>query len=183
MLESLVRTYQDHLSLHYSQQRLFPFLTFNFTGRIIGWKFAAADNFGGGRAILSVWSPNNLAYAITEEYFMEMCPSLEFTLDDGRTVFIHESGPIPPGIEFNPGDFLGLFMRPRDVADFVIYLYDGNQQSAISAMNGYFSYSIDERGPSVKEVVLSAINERDQLLPLISLHLCEGNTKLISHLC
>ena len=37
------------------------------------------------------------------------------------------------------------------LADFVIYLYDGNQQSAISAINGYFSYSIDEQGPFVKK--------------------------------
>lgn len=176
MIETLVRTYQDHLSLQYSQQRLFPLFKFNFTGKIIGWKFASFNSMGRGRPNISVWSPLNMAYVTSDYDLIDECFSSVITLDDNREVFIIESGPTPPGISFMPGDFLGLFMRPQEVADFVVYMYDGSRQSVINKTTDYFSCSIAAQGAGRTSVDLNDISDkdRDQLLPLLSLHLCEG---------
>lgn len=170
-------TYQDTLSLQYSQDRLFPSLTFTFDGRIVGWTFAATDNRGGGRPQIGVWSldSNTGSYSVRGREILDECVSSEVKLDTNITVSIHNGGPPRPGLPFNRGDILGVFMRPSGIADFVPYLYNGSLQSDVGPFGGYFSYFLSRRTPrSAESGILSDINiNRDLLLPLMSLKLCK----------
>lgn len=174
-IESLTREYQDSLTLAYGEERLFPALEFPFKGRIIGWKFAATDNTGGARPHLNSWSlmSGNMYDRGPGEDLGE-CVTSEIRLDS-FTVFIHESGPPSPGIEFSRGSILGLFMRPQGRADFVPYLYDGNLQSEVNASaEGSFSYYREVQAPRSNIAAISRLPKQDQLLPLMSLELCES---------
>ena len=176
LIEELAWTYQSSFNIEHSQQRLFPALEFTFRGRIIGWKFAATENVGGARPILSVWSSNATdRYTLSGNVFLDECITSRVQLST-RVAFIHESGPPSPGLTFNRGDILGLFMRPRDTADFVPYLYNGNRQSDINPRPAnFYSYILNTQGPRTTDVSLSNIMNGDRLLPLMALELCKNS--------
>ena len=75
-----------------------------------------------------------------------------------------------------------MFMSPEDLADFVPYLYDGNLQFAVSPDTGErFSVFRNVRNPRDDTVKLDVLATRglvDDLLPLMSLQLCESNNLL-----
>ena len=177
-LENLAVQYRDSFTLPGGggQQRLFPALNFTFRGRIIGWKVAATEfNDGNGRPILSVWSTSDGdTYTRKQSKFLEECILSMVRLENKAIVFIHSDGPPSPGINFDRGDILGLFMR-QEIAEFVPYLYDGSSQSAVNPKNGTFSYILRETIPRSNSIRLSERSERnrDRLLPLMSLELCK----------
>lgn len=173
LIPTLLLRYEDSLTFLYQNQILFPTLEFKFRGKIIGWTFAAVENSGGGRAILSTWYNNGGdRYVSRNDQLVDWCFSSTVTLSNGTEVIIHEGGPVE-GIDFYDGDILGLFIRPQNIADYDIYLYNGNEQSEVdNTSNGYFSFSYSSRGPRFSDVRLSAATSA-QLLPLISLELCE----------
>ena len=184
-LETLVLDYQDNLSLQYSQDRVFPSLRFNFTGRIIGWAFAATDNEGGGRPRIGVWGRDDPAsdqYSINttvSRAFLDECIVDQIELDNNVSVFLHQSGPEPPGLDFNAGDILGLFMQRAEIADYVPYLYNASLESDIGVepVGGFFSYYLERGVPRDRSISLGSA-EFDQLLPLLSLKLCEWFLRL-----
>ncbi len=177
-IETLASTYQDSLSSQYAQQRVFPLLEFTFDGRIIGWTFAATENIGGQEPILTVWRPmpNDMRHfdllpAQSEQ--LDECVTSMFPLDDGRIVFVHDSGPTSPGISFSRGDRLGLYLQQQSRADFVPYLYNGSLQSEVNSPDGTYSqYQGADRFRRGQDI--SPNSPRDQLLPLIALELCKS---------
>lgn len=175
-IESLVVEYQSTLSLRFRQERFFPSLRFPFNGRIIGWKMAAVLYSDRGRTqpILAPWSFDEEEYVRGEA--VDILPCIASTIPlDNFTVFVHENGPEPPGVPFNEGDVLSLFVRPENNANFVPYLYNGNLQSTVNASSdGNFSYFRNVQVPRDSAADLNRLPNRDVLLPLLALELCES---------
>jgi hypothetical protein len=171
-LERLARDYQGTLELGFREERFFPALTFPFNGMIIGWKIATTRRSGGTNPIITPWSFEGVEYKRGQQMETTECIISELPLNN-FTVFIHESGPEPPGVPFNRSDILSVFMRPENNVRFVPYLYNGNLQTEVSASaGGVYSLFRNVQRPRDPTVRLERLNP-DALLPLLSLELCE----------
>ena len=156
---------QNKLFLPPPQQPwLFPSLIFNCTGSVYKWRGAASPlGVGQGQPVLIVWRQNpgsESEYRLISEEIFTNCPVQEL---GGITVY--ESFP-EQLMQFEPGDVLGLFLRPDDIVRFQPYLLQVNDSADLSY------YDIPP-GRGVPDRFTIDSSQGMNVLPLLSLEICK----------
>jgi len=161
---------QSQFEAHLQELRIFPNITFECNGSIIGARLAAVRDTRGGRPELSVWrSDGTNRYAKVAASNINSCVISDNVNTVGTaTVMIYQSSVDTP-IPFEPGYVLGILFRPRPQ---IVPLLHNVSSSGDS--EGLVSFYRRTQGspPNDAITVTSGVN-MDTLLPLISLDICK----------
>ena len=161
---------QNEFLAPFSQQRLFPNITFDCNGTIVGTRLAAISDTRGGRPELSVWRSDGAnQYTKMAASNINSCVINDnvATLDTAA-VMIHQNSLDAP-IPFEPGYILGVFFRPRP--EYVPLLYN---VTSYGDTEGLVSFYWQRQGsPPNLAVTLNSGSSVDTFFPLISLEVCK----------
>ena len=115
-------------------------------------------------------------YNKVAEQFLDECVVSTIPLDSdvNDVAYIHESGPLSPGVPVQEGDILGLLLRTERAA-FVPYLYHSVEDDNIGSglLMEFQSYYFPRQGPRDVQLTLGKQNRTDFLVPLLALEICE----------
>lgn len=151
------------LTLEHHQLRLFPNITFNCDGSIVGWSMIAPQHTArGGRTELSVWTQMSESgtFRKTSSALLTPCIRTEISAEDN--MYLHENVLEEP-MEFHSGNILGMLLRPERIARFPPYFM--SKESFVSTFR--------EAGSSPANDTESTSGTSDDKLPLISLVICK----------
>ena len=172
-LRSLVQeSPHPSLSLEAQQIRLFPDLTFNCSGSIVGWSaIAPLHTEKGGRPMLSVWTPDsdNRMFERGQNTSL-LFPCLREVISEERGLYLYENTTERP-VEFQRGDILGLLLRAETKTSFTLY------SMARVSFDSYYR----KAQSSIPTESLDNFN-KDNKIPLLFLHICEcTNISTLQH--
>ena len=176
-LRSLVQeSPHPSLSLEAQQIRLFPDLTFNCSGSIVGWSaIAPLHTEKGGRPRLSVWTPESNSNSNNQRFERGQNTSLLFpclreVISVERGLYLYENTTEQP-VEFQRGDILGLLLRNETKTSFTLY------SMARESFESYYR----KAASSTRTESLNSFTE-DNKIPLLFLHICEcTNISTLQH--
>lgn len=155
---------QTSLTLESFQLRLFPNITFNCDGSIVGWSMIAPQHTRvGGLPRLSVWTETSESGTFRKTSFTLLTPCIRAAISTEDNMYLHENVLDEP-MEFHSGNILGMLLRRKDIARFQPYFM--SKESFVST----FRESLGSP-PNDTE---STSGESDNKLPLMSLVICKS---------
>ena len=169
-LREIVEKPSAALSLQYGDEaRLFPNITFNCTGSVVGWSLIAPlhHNPPGRRPIMNVWSPLGTStgeYRQLRQNSTVVVPCLKEVISEERGLYLYGNTTMEP-LEFQPGDILGLVLRDPEKKNSIFTPYMMSQRSFVA----YYRSNANNAKPTERIGGLEA----DNMMPLLFLHICK----------
>ena len=153
------------LTLEYQQLRLFPNITFNCDGSIVGWSMIAPQHTArGGLTELSVWTQISESGTFRKTSSALLSPCIRTVISAEDNMYLHENILEEP-MEFHSGNILGMLLRPIGRARFPPYFM--SKESFVSTFS--------RAGSSPANDTENTSGESDDKFPLISLVICKSS--------
>ena len=164
-LRSLVQgSPPPQLTHQYEQLRLFPNVTFNCSGSIVGWSMIAPskDRMKGAYPVISVWSPSSDGEMFKQGPLnSRLFPCLKEVISEDQKLYLYENVTERP-VEFQQGDILGMLLRRENISYFRPYFMT---RPSFVALNR------TRRGAA--QIESRSDFGRDEMMPLLFLHICK----------
>ena len=148
----------------YSQVRLFPDITFNCSGSIVGWSvIAARHRRRGGRPIINIWTPSSDGTQFSQgPSSSRLIPCLKGEISRDNNLYFYENITERP-VEFKRGDILGMLLHIQHRAAFRPYFMARE------------SFAANYRTANIRPRQTECLSDyrSDNQMPLLFLHICK----------